>query len=45
MRRFVKVAMPPLAATVVVPWSEPPPVATDIATLIEASLPVVTTLP
>ena len=45
MRRLVKVATPATAATVVVPWSEPPPVWIVSVTLIVESAPVVTALP
>ena len=43
--RFVKVATPATAATVVVPCSEPPPVWIEIVTLTVESGPLVTVLP
>ena len=45
MRRFVNVAIPAAAETVVVPWRLPPPLPIVSATLVVASAPVVTTLP
>ena len=38
-------ATPATAATLVVPWSVPPPLKIDIVTLIVESAPVVTVLP
>ena len=43
--RLLKVATPATAATVVVPWSEPPPVWIDAVTLTVESAPLVTVLP
>ena len=45
MRRLVKVATPATAASVTVPWSNPPPVWIVSVTLIVESAPLVTTLP
>ena len=44
-RRFVKVATPATAATLVVPCSDPPPVWIEIVTLAVESAPELTTLP